>query len=174
MLSPVEKKIWDIIVPCIEDLSLRLVRVKYMTVPKQRSTLQIMVEPLCSNFENRESVDVTECSKVSRAVAAILDVEDPITEAYNLEVSSTGLNRPLVAQEDFTVYSGAKIKIELNQSIDGQKRFTGIVKGFDTDSQEVAFVELETNKEIQISYETIKKANLYYTQKEINELFEQN
>jgi len=174
MLSPVEKKIWDIIVPCIVDLSLRLVRVKYMTTPKQRSTLQIMIEPLCSNFENRESVNVDECSKVSRAIAAILDVEDPISEAYNLEVSSTGLNRPLVAQEDFTVYSGAKVKIELNQSIDGQKRFTGIIKRFDLDSQEVNFVELETNKEIQIPYEILKKANLYYTQKEINELFEQD
>ena len=174
MLSPVEKKIWDIIVPCIEDLSLRLVRVKYMTTPKQRSTLQIMIEPQDSNFENRNSVNVDECGSVSRAVAAILDVEDPISEAYNLEVSSTGLNRPLVSQEDFVVYANAKVKIELNQAIDGQKRFTGIIKGFDSESQEVDFLELETEKQIQIPYDLMKKANLYYTQQEINELFEQN
>jgi len=172
MLSVIEKKIWDLILPCVEDEDLRLVRVKYMTVPNQRSTLQIMIEPTDSSFENRTSVTVDECSKISRAVAAILDVEDPISEAYNLEVSSTGLNRPLVSQEDFVVYTGAKVKIELNQGLDGQKRFTGIVKGFNTETQELDFIELETEKEIHIPFEMMKKANLYYTQQEINELFD--
>lgn len=171
MLSPIEKQIWDLIAPCIEDLNLRLVRVKYMTVPKQKSTLQIMVEPQESSFENRVSVNVDECAKVSRSVAAILDVEDPISEAYNLEVSSTGLNRPIVARSDFKIYKNSKVKLELNQSIDGQKRYTGLIIDFDIDSDEVSFIELETDKQLKLPYEKLKKVNLYYTQKEIDELF---
>lgn len=173
MLSPIEKKIWDIISPCIEDLKLRLVRVKYMTVPKQRSTLQIMIEPQESNAENRLSVNVDECSQVSRAIAAILDVEDPISEAYNLEVSSTGLNRPLVMKEDFNIYANLKVKLELHQTIDGQKRFTGIISGIDAQTDEITLIELETNKEFKLPYDLLKKSNLYYTQAEIDEMFKE-
>ena len=140
-----------------------------MTAPKQRATLQLMVEPLDSSLENRTSVVVNQCAEVSRMVAAILDVEDPINEAYNLEVSSTGLQRPLVIEKDFIDYHGAKVKIELNQSVEKQKRFTGIIRGFA--DLNLILEEIETEKRFTIPFASMKKANLYYTQKEINELF---
>ena len=174
MLLPIEQKVWDLIAQGVEDLDLRLVRVKYMTNPKQRSTLQIMVEPVESTNENRLSVNVNECASVSRMTAAILDVEDPISDAFNLEVSSTGLNRPLVAQQDFEIYKGAKIKLELNNPVDAQKRFTGTIANFDFDTEELDFVELETGKEVKIPYDYMKKASLYYTQQEIDELFKED
>ena len=174
MLLPIEQKIWDLIVGGVDDLNLRLVRVKYMTNPKQRSTLQIMIEPTESNLENRLSVTVDECASVSRMTAAILDVEDPITDAYNLEVSSTGLNRPLIAQDDFAIYNGAKIKLELNTPVDAQKRFTGTIDAYDFDKQELDFTELETSKKVKIPYSFMKKASLYYTQAEIDQLFKED
>lgn len=174
MLLPIEQKIWDLITEGVADLGLRLVRVKYMTNPRQRSTLQIMVEPFESTLENRLSVTVDECASVSRMTAAILDVEDPIDDAYNLEVSSTGLNRPLVAREDFVIYKGAKIKLELNTPVDAQKRFTGVIENFNTDSDELEFMELETSKKVNIPYDYMKKAALYYTQVEIDTLFKQD
>tara|TARA_Y100001960_G_scaffold189509_1_gene198652 strand:+ start:2501 stop:3034 length:534 start_codon:yes stop_codon:yes gene_type:complete len=174
MLLPIEQKVWDLIVDGVADLGLRLVRVKYMTNPKQRSTLQIMIEPFESTLENRLSVNVDECASVSRMTAAILDVEDPISDAYNLEVSSTGLNRPLVAQEDFVICKGAKIKLELNTPVEAQKRFTGIIEGYDVEAEELDFMELETSKKVKIPYDFMKKAALYYTQAEIDELFKED
>lgn len=174
MLLPIEQKIWDLIVQGVEDLNLRLVRIKYMTNPKQRSTLQIMVEPFESTAENRVSVNVDECAAVSRMTAAILDVEDPITDAYNLEVSSTGLNRPLIAQQDFVIYKGQKIKLELNTPVDAQKRFTGVIESYDLEAEELNFVELETSKQVKIPYSFMKKAALYYTQQEIDALFKED
>lgn len=174
MLLPIEQKVWDLIVEGVADLGLRLVRIKYMTNPRQRSTMQIMIEPVESTLENRLSVSVDQCAKVSRMTAAILDVEDPISDAYNLEVSSTGLNRPLVAQEDFVVYKGAKIKLELNTPVDAQKRYTGVIENFDTETEELDFVELETGREVKIPYDYMKKAALYYTQEEIDQLFKED
>lgn len=174
MLLPIEKKVWDLIEQGVADLNLRLVRVKYMTNPNQRSTLQIMVEPLESNLENRLSVVVDECAAVSRMAAAILDVEDPISDAFNLEVSSTGLNRPLIAPEDFITYKGAKVKLELNTAVDGQKRYTGVIENFDLAENELSFLEIETNKSVKIPYIYMKKAALYYTQAEIDALFKEN
>tara|TARA_Y100001960_G_scaffold209666_1_gene218940 strand:+ start:164 stop:691 length:528 start_codon:yes stop_codon:yes gene_type:complete len=174
MLLPIEQKVWDLIVDGVADLGLRLVRVKYMTNPKQRSTLQIMIEPTESTLENRLSVNVDECAAVSRMTAAIMDVEDPISDAYNLEVSSTGLNRPLIAKEDFVTYKGAKIKLELNTPIEAQKRFTGRIEGFNVDTDELDFVELETAKEVKVPYDYMKKAALYYTQAEIDALFKED
>lgn len=174
MLLPIEQKVWDLIEQGVDDLELRLVRVKYMTNPKQRSTLQIMIEPLFSTLDDRLSVTVDECSAVSRMTAAILDVEDPITDAYNLEVSSTGLNRPLVAKKDFESYKGAKVKIELNTAINAQKRYTGVINGYDSETDEVDFTELETGKQVNMPYDFMKKASLYYTQTEIDALFKEN
>lgn len=174
MLLPIEQKVWDLIAQGVADLNLRLVRVKYMTNPKQRSTLQIMIEPTESTLENRLSVTVDECASVSRMTAAILDVEDPISDAYNLEVSSTGLNRPLVDKKDFEIYQGAKIKLELNTPVNGQKRYTGMIEGFDLETEELDFVELETSKKVNIPYDFMKKASLYYTQQEIDELFKED
>ena len=107
--------------PVIEDLGFRLVRVRYSGL--NGGTLQIMAERADG------TMDVEGCEAISRALSPVLDVEDPISGAYNLEVSSPGIDRPLVRAEDFDRWSGHEAKIELEMPHDGRKRFRGIVLG---------------------------------------------
>ena len=114
----------DLIEPSIEAMGFRLVQVRMMG-GEQRQTLQIMAEP--SDLERE--MDVDDCAEVSRAVSAILDVEDPIAGAYVLEVSSPGLDRPLVTEQDYVRFAGHEARIELRRQIDGRRRYTGILQG---------------------------------------------
>lgn len=107
--------------PVIEDLGFRLVRVRYTGL--NGGTLQIMAE------RSDGSMDVEGCEAISRALSPVLDVEDPISGAYNLEVSSPGIDRPLVRAEDFDRWSGHEAKVELDVAMEGRKRFRGIVLG---------------------------------------------
>ena len=85
-----------------------------------------MAEPI----EDRE-MTVEDCEKISRHVATLLDVEDPIGSAYVLEVSSPGVDRPLTRVEDFERFSGELAKITLRQMLDGRRRFAGRLSGLD-------------------------------------------
>ncbi len=106
--------------PVLHDMGFRLVRVK-MSGP----TLQIMAERPDGTF----SID--DCEQVSRAVSPLLDVEDVISSRYHLEVSSPGIDRPLVRPSDFEDWSGHEAKIELTEPIDGRRRFRGMLEGFE-------------------------------------------
>jgi ribosome maturation factor RimP len=81
---------------------------------------------------------VDDCAAVSHAVSAILDVADPIGGAYTLEVSSPGIDRPLVRRQDFERYEGYEAKIEMQSAIDGRRRFRGRLAGLDGDSVRLA------------------------------------
>lgn len=105
--------------PVLADMGYRLVRVK-MT----GSTLQIMAERPDGTF----SID--DCEKVSRALSPMLDVEDVISSRYHLEVSSPGIDRPLVRAEDFESWAGHEAKIEMAVPVAGRKRFRGTLEGF--------------------------------------------
>ncbi|WP_321343528.1 ribosome maturation factor RimP [Breoghania sp.] len=107
--------------PVIEDLGFRLVRVRYTGL--NGGTLQIMAERADG------TMDVEGCEAISRALSPVLDVEDPISGAYNLEVSSPGIDRPLVRAEDFDRWSGHEARIEMDMPHDGRKRFRGILLG---------------------------------------------
>ncbi len=125
------EKLNQIIEPALTDMGFSLVRVRFSAVGsdgKSRSQLQIMAEPI----ETRE-MTVDDCAKISRQVAAVLDVEDPISEAYQLEVSSPGMDRPLTRSEDFMRFAGELAKVTLLQMRDGQKRFRGRLGGMDED-----------------------------------------
>ena len=89
-----------------------------------RPTLQIMAERLDAG-----GMTVEDCAAISRAVSAILDVEDPIYSAYTLEVSSPGLDRPLVRPDDFDRFTGLEAKIELRSALDGRRRYRGVLAG---------------------------------------------
>jgi len=138
--------------PVIEDLSFEVVRISLMG--DKDKTLQIMIERL-----DREIITVDDCAKASRAASAILDVEDPIKENYALEVSSPGIDRPLVKLENFERFVGFVAKIETQRAINERKRFKG----------ELISVEGETIKinvdgtEYEIPYSTISKAKLVLT-----------
>lgn len=112
-----------IIEPAIADLGFRLVRVKISA--QNGCTLQIMVE------RPDGTMNVAGCEQVSRMVSPLLDVEDPIGKAYYLEVSSPGIDRPLVRRSDFERWAGHVAKVELTVPMDGRKRFRGILIGLD-------------------------------------------
>lgn len=128
----VSEKLNQIIEPTLTDLGFALVRVRFSGVGadgKARSQLQIMAEPI----ESRE-MTVEDCTLISRQLAAVLDVEDPISEAYQLEVSSPGMDRPLTRPEDFIRFAGELAKVSLLQPRNGQKRFRGRLGGVDEDN----------------------------------------
>ena len=117
-----ELRIETMIAPAIEDMGYDLVRV--LIVGTKDLTLQIMAER-----KDERRMDVEDCAAISREISAILDVEDPISDAYSLEVSSPGLDRPLVRADDFERYSGFDVKMEMTRPIDGRKKFKGQLLG---------------------------------------------
>src|SRR5690554_2152954 len=89
----------------------------------RRATLQIMAE------RPEGGIEIEDCAKISRAVSAILDVEDPISDEYTLEVSSPGIDRPLTRLKDFERAAGHEARIETVELVDGRKRFKGTLEG---------------------------------------------
>ena len=113
-----EQKIEKIIEPAVNDLGFEIVRVQVSG--KQNPTLQIMAEPILGKV-----MTIEDCAMISRAVSAILDVDDPIQGDYTLEVSSPGIDRPLIKLQDFERFTGSEARIETSELIDGRKRFRG-------------------------------------------------
>ncbi len=110
--------------PSLEGMGFRLVRVSYGG--GGRPVLQIMAEPA-----DGSPMSVEHCAEISRVVSAILDVEDPIPSAYTLEVTSPGIDRPLVSRDDYRRFAGFEAKLELNRAVDGRKRFRGKIEAVD-------------------------------------------
>jgi ribosome maturation factor RimP len=121
--SGVAARVAAIIEPAIVDLGYRLVRVR--VTGQNGCTVQIMAE-LPDGTMNVEG-----CEAVSQAVSPALDVDDPIQVAYHLEVSSPGIDRPLVRPSDFGRWAGHLAKIETTEPVAGRKRFRGILRGFE-------------------------------------------
>ncbi|HEX5320939.1 MAG TPA: ribosome maturation factor RimP [Stellaceae bacterium] len=111
-----------IIEPSLEAMGYRLVRVSASA--QRGATLQVMVERV-----DEAGMTVDDCATISRSVSALLDVADPIAGAYTLEVSSPGIDRPLVRPEDYDRYAGFEARVELNQPVGGRKRFRGRLLG---------------------------------------------
>ncbi|GAA0786592.1 ribosome maturation factor RimP [Roseibium denhamense] len=116
-----DARVATIVEPVIEDLGFRLVRTKISAA--NGCTLQIMAE------RPDGTMTVEDCETISRAVSPALDVEDPINRAYHLEISSPGIDRPLVRAGDFERWSGHELKVEMNVLQDGRKRFRGMLLG---------------------------------------------
>ncbi|WP_372426265.1 ribosome maturation factor RimP [Salinarimonas chemoclinalis] len=110
-----------IVEPVIEDLGYRLVRVKISS--QNGCTVQVMAE------RPDGTMGVDDCETVSRAISPALDVDDPVTTAYNLEVSSPGIDRPLVRPADFIRWAGHEAKVEMARPVGARKRFRGLVRG---------------------------------------------
>jgi ribosome maturation factor RimP len=115
--------------PVIEGLGYRLVRVKVSAA--DGCTVQIMAE------RPDGSMAVEDCEAISRALSPVLDVADPIDRAYRLEVSSPGLDRPLVRKSDFERYAGHLARIEMEVPVDGRKRFRGKLAGTEGDAARI-------------------------------------
>ncbi len=119
--APFDKRLAEIVRPVVEDMGFELVRLRLMG--GKRKTLQIMAERPDGTME------IEECAGLSRALSAVLDVEDPILEEYDLEVSSPGIDRPLTRLVDFERWEGYEAKLETEELIEGRRRFKGILAG---------------------------------------------
>ncbi len=119
--EPLEKTLFTIVSDCLTGLGYDLVRLKFSPA-KHRATLQIMAEP-----SDGRRMSVEDCANISRNLAPVLEVADPIATAYNLEVSSPGIDRPLTKAEDFTRFQGLEAKLTLKLPHEGRKRFQGII-----------------------------------------------
>ncbi|WP_298915088.1 ribosome maturation factor RimP [uncultured Algimonas sp.] len=118
----IDDRILELADPIAEDLGLRIVRVRVMA--GKRRTVQIMAERKSDGLMGIEN-----CEALSRELSATMEVEDPLDDAYVLEVSSPGIDRPLTAFEDFTAYEGYLARLELDRMVEGRKRFRGVLAG---------------------------------------------
>lgn len=114
-------RVAKLVEPVLEGLGYRLVRVRMIGASGR--TLQIMAE------RPDGTMTIDDCETASRAISPLLDVEDPVAGSYDLEISSPGIDRPLVRQEDFERWQGHEAKIELAVPQDGRRRYRGILQG---------------------------------------------
>ncbi|WP_244640988.1 ribosome maturation factor RimP [Allosediminivita pacifica] len=118
-----DQRLAEILTPAIEGMGFELVRLRLMG--GKTPLLQIMAE------RPDGTIEVDDCAEISTAVSALLDVEDPITDNYTLEVSSPGIDRPLTRFKDFEAFEGFEAKLETSELIEGRKRFRGVLAGTD-------------------------------------------
>lgn len=123
--TALDRRMTEIVTPVIEDMGFELVRLRMQG--GETPTLQIMAE------RPEGGIEVDDCAAISNAVSALLDVEDPISDGYTLEVSSPGIDRPLTRLKDFAAFEGFEAKLETSEMIDGQKRFRGELAGTEGD-----------------------------------------
>ncbi len=159
--AAIDRRMAEIITPVIEDMGFELVRVRLMG--GKTHTLQIMAE------RPEGGIEVDECAQISTAVSAVLDVEDPITDAYTLEVSSPGIDRPLTRLKDFEAFEGYEAKLETSELIDGRKRFKGVLAGVEG-SEVLINVEEGT---IGLEFDWLAEAKLVLTDELIKEMLRQ-
>jgi ribosome maturation factor RimP len=143
-----------LLAPTLHDLGFDLVQVKL--TGGQRRTLQVMAEPLARGT----AMTVDDCAEISHAISAVLDVADPIAGAYALEVSSPGIDRPLVRLEDFDRFAGNDARVELDPPYEGRKRLTGRLEGIVDGSDVLLVVD---GAEWRVPFGRIRKAKLVLT-----------
>jgi ribosome maturation factor RimP len=131
--AAIDRRLAGIVQPLIEGMGYELVRLRLMS--GKLSILQIMAE------KPEGGIEVDDCAKISSAVSAILDVEDPIDGEYTLEVSSPGIDRPLTRLKDFDTWNGHEAKMETADLIDGRRRFKGPLRGTEGDEVLIEIAE---------------------------------
>ncbi|MBA3038380.1 MAG: ribosome maturation factor RimP [Alphaproteobacteria bacterium] len=152
-----DRRIAEIIEPVLVALGFKLVRARLMN--QNGLTLQVMAE------RNDGTMTVTDCEEVSMAISPVLDVEDPVDKAYHLEVSSPGIDRPMVRKSDFERWNGHIVKCETSILIDNRKRFRGKItevdgEGFTLERDQVAYGE---EPRVKIPFNALSEAKLILT-----------
>ena len=152
-----DQRVAAIIEPVLVGMGFRLVRVRLLNL--NGLTLQVMTE------RNDGTMTVEDCEEVSTAISPVLDVEDPIDKAYHLEVSSPGIDRPMVRKSDFQRWIGHIVKCETSILVDSRKRFRGKIvavdnDGFTIERDQVAYGE---EPKVTIPFSTLAEAKLILT-----------
>ena len=159
--AAIDRRLAEIITPVIEDLGYELVRVRLV------SGYDIVLQVMADRPDG--GIEVDECGKISTAISAVLDVEDPVVDAYTLEVSSPGIDRPLTRLKDFDTFEGYEVKIETTELIDGQRRFKGTLAGIEDDD-----VLININQgTIGLKFEWLSDAKLVLSDDLIKEMLRQ-
>ncbi len=146
------RKIEDIVTPTVTGMGFELVRV---AMSRGGGTLQIMIEPA-----DGRPMDVEDCATLSRALSAVLDVEDPIPGAYTLEVSSPGIDRPLTREKDYVRWAGHVARVETTQPIEGRRRFKGTLLGL---ANGAIRIRLDDGQEADVPLSLVLRAKLEMT-----------
>ncbi len=149
-------RVQQLIEPGVEDLGFDIVRVQI--IGKEKLLVQIMIEHK-DGPGDRQGMTVDDCATVSRAVSALLEVEDPIKAVYTLEVSSPGVDRPLTRIGDFERFQGHQAKIEVHRPLDGRRRFKGRLLGVEGDNVRI----LVDGVEVDLPHPDIHRAKLLMT-----------
>ncbi|MFK7874524.1 MAG: ribosome maturation factor RimP [Paracoccaceae bacterium] len=159
--AAMDRRIAEIITPVIEDMGYELVRIRLMG--GQAPILQVMAD------KPDGGIEVDGCAEISTMISATLDVEDPILDAYTLEVSSPGIDRPLTRLKDFATFEGYDAKLETAELIDGRRRFKGVLAGVDGDEVLVNVAE----GTIGLKFDWLSDAKLVLTDELIKEMLKQ-
>lgn len=147
-MSQLEKRLTEMLVSPVEALGFELVGVEFVRAGKH-SILRVYID-------KETGIDVDDCADVSHQVSAVLDVEDPITTEYNLEVSSPGMDRPLFKPAHYESIIGETVSVKLRMPIDGRRNFKGTLQSCENG---VISVKVD-NDTFELAVENIEKGNL--------------
>lgn len=152
-MASVQEKLYELIAPVVESLDCELWGLEYLTQGKQ-ATLRIYIER-----DTEEGVGLHDCEKVSRQVSSVMDVEDPISSHYTLEVSSPGMDRPLFTLAQYKRSIGEKVVLKLSRKFEDRKKITGLIVSIENDE---VVLQVE-DEEYLLPFELIEKANIVPT-----------
>ena len=163
--TAIDRRLAEILIPVIEDMGFELVRLRLQG--GKTATLQIMAD------RPDGGINVDDCAEISTMVSATLDVEDPIEDKYNLEVSSPGIDRPLTRLKDFATFEGYDAKLETSTPIDGRKRYSGTLAGVEGED---VLINIEVGGDTQtigLNFDWLADAKLMLTDDLIAEMLRQ-
>jgi ribosome maturation factor RimP len=154
--SGLAARVAHIVEPALTDLGYRLVRVRVSGL--DGCTVQIMAE------RPDGTMPIEDCEATSRALSPLLDVTDPLDRSYRLEISSPGIDRPLVRRSDFERHIGREVKVEMANAVDGRRRFRGLLTGVDGQSARIHIEGVpDEQREASLPIEQMLEAKLVLT-----------
>ena len=149
-ISHIREQVFSLIEPVLDDIGFELVEVEYLTM-HGRWVLRLYID-------KESGVTIDDCVDVSRELGDLIEVKEIIDHEYVLEVSSPGLNRPLRREKDFNRAAGSNIKVKMNQAINGQKNFAGILREL---KDRTVFIEID-GRIFELPFDDIEKSNLVF------------
>lgn len=152
-MAKFEHKLTEMLRPAVEETGKELLGVEFISAGNH-SVLRLFID-------HENGIDVDDCAEVSRQVGAILDVEDPISSEYSLEVSSPGLDRPLFEKSQFEAVVGETVEAKISMPLNGRRKFKGQLVAVENDS----LIVMVDNEEYELVISNVDKAHLVYNHK---------
>lgn len=157
-MNIMEQRIENILSQPVEQMGYALIRVRFNGGNRGDAVLQVMAEP-----EQGGSLSLGDCQKLHDTINRLLDVEDPIKDAYRLEISSPGIDRPLTRFKDFVRYTTHTVKLEVSAPIEGRKRFKGEILACDEASERITLKQEGVATPVELPFSAIESARLVLT-----------